>query len=162
MAESPTKIRNGKYGYEFDPYELAGLDRGAKLPSDVLEDIADFVQTKMLETIGGAKSPVNNKPYTGLSKDYRKFKRDFGPAKPNLELQGDMLDALQARIVSSRNSVVLEFESGTQSKKARNHDIGDTLPKRQIFPHAGESLRPGIRQGVRSIINDYLREQDDG
>ena len=164
MAKDKASFERGRYSYEFDPFEMAGLDRDRDLPRDVLEDIADYVQTKMLDKIGAATSPLAGQArFKALSKEYAKFKRDFGPAKPNLELYGDMLDAFEARPISSRNSIKLEFNEREQSLKAENHNEGKTLPARPFFPRSkDEQLKADIRQGVRGIIRDYLAESEDG
>lgn len=151
----------GHLSYTFDPFEGMKLDDDAR--SAAIDEAASLVKEQLLSYIGDAKSPVKGYgAFKGLSKEYQKFKEEHSSsAIPNLELYGDMLDALQVRATDDgRLQIVIE---GHQADKADGHcqltgrESDNPLPLRRFIPHAGhgETLAPAILSAVRHIGQQY-------
>jgi len=69
----------------------------------------------------------------------------------DLFLEGDMLDSIGRRKSKERTSTVfLQMKKGLQTKKAFNHDTGDTLPKREFF---------GLTRDEASSIAESIKEE---
>lgn len=151
--------------YLFDPFEIAGIDRD-KIPKRVqnaiLSDVADYVLESTLSDVGGQKSPVTGRAFPKLSKDYlSQKKKEGGTGIANLELHGDMLDSL---FVKKSGDQLRMSVSASQQAKADGHNnfSGESLiPQRKFIPNAdeGETFRPEIRKGIRSIILGLLEDE---
>jgi len=151
-----------KYGYEFDP--LKGSDVPKKEKPKALEEIAQFVKEQVLSYIGDGKSPVSGGNWKkSLTKEYKKIKGQESSVNfANLELSGDLLDALDV-VVKSNGKLSLEV-SGDQAGKAEGNNIGsygrDPNPKnaRRFIPLSGETLKKQIVDGIKDIIQDYEKD----
>lgn len=78
------------------------------------------------ETVNGGKF----KRYTKKYADFKGVTRD----SVDMFLDGDMLDSIGRRTSKEKSSTVfIQIEKGLQTKKAFNHNTGDTLPKRPFF-----------------------------
>lgn len=124
-------------------------------------EIAEFVVDSILDAVGEAKSPVARGAWkASLSKEYAKFKRGFSSSGiANMELHGDMLDALESVIGS--DSIEVGIFRDKEAIKAYNHNTGDTLPKRQFIPKENQKFKADIEAGIREIMRDYEAEEVD-
>ncbi len=157
-----------KIEYKFDPFELAGIDRSELSKSkvdDVLETVSNYVLESVLSDVGGRRSPVTGDTFKALSPSYKAIKKKKGGTPvANLELDGDMLNAL--KIKKSSGELSLFIPSGKQALKADNHNKfspeskGTPVPARKFIPNESEneSFRPAIIKGIKSIIKDALDE----
>jgi hypothetical protein len=152
--------------YEFDPFELSNSEkpRGASR-RDALNEIADYVKTEVLSYVSEGKSPVKGGEWKrSLSPEYKSIKEKIsGSNFANMELTGDMLDALEAR-VTSRGTIQIGWFGGEQAAKADGHNNfsgNSTLPRRQSIPNAdeGQTFRPDILRGMREIAGEFLPEE---
>jgi len=87
-----------------------------------------------------------------------------GYRTPNLELEGDMLDALTFETTSSGITVGI-FEDSGQADKADGHNNfsgKSKLPLRRFIPKSDEEFKGSINTGVRQILNRYKRADDKG
>ena len=75
-------------------------------------------------------------------------------AVANMELTGDMLDALVA--VDHSRGIEVGFFDSDQAIKAFNHNTGDTVPTRKSIPSPKENFRPAIRDEIREIISEHI------
>lgn len=149
--------------FEFDPFEMVGIDK-EKLPDSVVReamaDIKDYVLEQILLDVADTRSPVTGRPFKGLNKDYAKQKaKEGGTPIANLLLTGDMLDAV--RIKSAGSDKLLLYVSADQSDKADGHNdhSGESkLPTRRFIPleSDGDSFRPEIRAGIKDIIEQKI------
>ena len=152
-----------KVKFDFKPSDFikgVRIKRGKK--EELLNEIADFVETEVLKDIGDQRSPVNGRKFKQLSKDYAKIKKKSGaPPIPNLELEGDMLDSLQ--VLKTTTGLRLTVADSEQGKADGHNNFSgkSRIPERKFIPNAseGETFRPKIRKGIESIIKDY--EADD-
>jgi len=152
-----------KVVYEFDPFEETGLDRPSskKDRSEALKQIADYVRDEILQYVGEGKSPVSGGAWKrSLSPEYKKLKEDLSSAGfANMELHGDMLDALEAKVVG--NKIKVGWFGGEQAAKADGHNnfSGDSeLPTRQSIPKPGESFKRDIVQGMKAIAKEFIED----
>ena len=152
-----------KVVYEFDPFEETGLDKpiSKKDRTKALKEIADYVKDEILQYVGEGNSPVAGVgSFKGLSPEYKKIKKEIsGSVIPNMELYGDMLDALEARVVG--NKIKVGWFGGEQAAKADGHNnfSGDsTLPTRQSIPKPDQSFKRDIVKGMKDIAKEFLDE----
>lgn len=125
----------------------------------IKRDVGEFLIEQILVSVGESKSPLTNERFKPLSKNYRKEKQESGaPGVPNLDLNGDMLSALEFR--ETANGIELGV-FGDQAPKADGHNnfSGKSLiPERRFLPGEGEYFRPGISEQVDNIIADATAE----
>jgi hypothetical protein len=140
---------------EFDLENVPEEDR-----ETALEDVGQFLVDSILDYVGQGKSPVSGKrDFKALSTPYADREKG-GDTLANLDLTGGMLDSLTYKVVGDK--VVVGIFDEDEAIKAYNHNIGDTLPKRQFIPDdaKGESLKSDIQRGISSIISEYVDEDN--
>jgi hypothetical protein len=144
--------------FEFDPFELTRTQVPDQNIDEALSEIADYVKTEILQYVGSGASPVSGGPWKKtLSPEYKKIKEKIsGQAIANLELTGDMLDALEAKVVDGK--IQVGIWDGSQVPKAYNHNVGDTLPQRQFIPEDGQKFKSPIMEGMKEIAESFLEE----
>lgn len=95
------------------------------------------------ETINGGSF----KKYTKAYADFKGVTRD----SVDMFLEGDMLESIGRRKSKEKKSTVfIQMEKGLETKKAYNHNVGDTLPKREFF---------GLTDSEASQIADEIKER---
>lgn len=121
--------------------------------------MGEFVVNEILRSVSEGKSPVSGRgQFKKLNKLYADEEKG-GDRNPNLELDGDMLDALTYKPVSGNNIEVGIFAS-SQVPKADGHNnfSGESkLPTRRFIPEEDESFKKNINQGINRILKDFKR-----
>jgi len=140
-------------------FEIPNIDQvPSSLRSDLVNEVGDYLVQSILDYVGEAKSPVAGGKYKStLSEDYAKYKKN-GDELANLDLNGDMLNALTFKTNASTGKVTVGIFDNDQAIKSYNHNKGDTLPKRQFIPDEDQLLKAEIIRGVKRIIQDYLED----
>ena len=149
-----------KANFKFDPFKLAGV----RAPTNraerrrALEEMRDFIRDSILDHVGDSKSPVRGGPWkTSLTSGYKKVKDDFSSVlKANLELRGDLLDALEVRIEGNQlNAGVFDRN---EVGKAEGNNIGSygksrgsVAKARRFIPLRGETWNREITEGIKDI-----------
>jgi hypothetical protein len=128
----------------------------------VKRDVGDYLVEQIYKTTSAANSPVSGESFPPLSKEYAKEKqRQGGSGKPDLTLQGDMLDALEASPTADGVEVGIY---GDQAWKADGHlkfsGEENGIPKRRFLPGEGQQFTSDIQGEVEKIIADNLLEAD--
>ena len=133
----------------------------------VKKEIGDFVVNEILFNLGDGKSPVANRgKFKKLNKDYAKDEKG-GDTNPNLELDGDMLDALTSQ---NRKGDIIEvgiFKAKEQGKADGHNNFSgkSKLPTRRFIPSERENFKRSIDKGIKQIISDNKQirqpEQDE-
>lgn len=106
-------------------------------------------------------SPVGNRgQFKKLNKEYAKEQKG-GNTTANLELDGDMLDAL---VSQNRRGSEIEFGifKSKQVGKADGHNnfSGDSkLPTRRFIPDEDENLKRDIEQKIKATIAEFQETQ---
>lgn len=128
--------------------------------ADVLDEVADALVEGALDMIGEGRSPVYGTKWKGLSKIYKRRKLEEG-GKPiaNLELSGDLLDALEAKVRRVGPIGVVEYGIFDQDQvdKADGHNNlsgNSSLPLRRFVPGPGEGFADRIQSRVDQIVAD--------
>lgn len=94
---------------------------------------------------------VGGSTFTQYSKEYADLK-GVSRSSVDLFLEGDMLDGIGRRKSKERaNTVFIQMKKGLETKKGYNHDVGDTLPKREFF---------GITKKEAKDIADQVKEAE--
>lgn len=156
MAEST--YNSGLLQYVIDPFEIAGVRPASSSDRKAaLEEVADYLKESVLSMVGGGTSPVSgHRNFKQLNREYAE-KEKGGDRTPNLELFGDMLDALDTRVFLKDEQVAL-YISGDEAEKADGHChiVGDgLLPVRRFIPDAKEKFKADILAGIKSIVRSY-------
>lgn len=138
------------YELELDLSDIPRSDRKA-----ALSDIGEFIRDSILDYVGEGKSPVSGQgSFKKLNKSYADNEK-AGDRLANLDLNGDMLDALTFKTNANSGTVKVGIFKKSEAIKAYNHNVGDTLPKRQFIPDEKQNFKEEIRRGIRRIIDDY-------
>lgn len=152
-----------RVAFEFDPFEVLGISppKNKSDRDEALERVAELVQTSVLEYVGEAKSPVKGGPWKrSLSPAYKKIKaEESGSTVANMELTGDMLDALEVvRKRGTKLSLQIEGEEAPKADGHNNHSGDSPLPERRFIPKGRETLRDDIWRDVKRILQEYEDE----
>lgn len=126
---------------------------------DIADEVGNYLIEKILEDCSEGRSSVTGSLWSGLNKKYKKIKAETsGSGKANLELFGDMLDALEFQI--SGNVLEVGIFDHDQALKADNHckfsndSLSTPLPRRAFIPRKDENFRRGIMDEIAEIIAD--------
>lgn len=158
----------GKVVFEFDPFELLGLDAPkGRTKREALEEIAEYTKDELLQFYGEGKSPASGGEWKKtLSPKYKEIKKEISSSGiANMELSGDMLDALDWQI--SGGKIRIGWFDSTEAAKAEGHQTGyaghPTIkngPKRQLLPDQGGNFKPTIRSGMKAIAKEFMPDED--
>lgn len=139
---------------DFDKYD-AKLTASEK--KEVKNLIREYVEGEIFSMVSNSNSPVAGEgKFPKLNKKYADREKN-GDREANLDLTGSMLDALKSRNTS--DGIVFEITKAKEIPKAYNHNVGDTLPKRQFLPNEGETFKKSILTGIDGIIEDFINEK---
>jgi hypothetical protein len=123
----------------------------------VKRDIGEFIVNEMLLKLSDGKSPVAGEKFNKLSDKYASEEKG-GDTTPNLELEGDMLDALGFKSTKGSDELVIGILDEKQWGKADGHNkFGKTnnkqIPKRRFIPLKSGKFEKSIMNGVKQIIS---------
>jgi hypothetical protein len=135
--------------YTFDP-DLEGVPDSDK--DAALNDIGEFIIDSILEYVSQSKTPVAGGSFQ--KKLSSKYAEREGKTNANLDLNGDMLNSLGFEI--DGESLKILIKDNDQVPKSYNHNVGDTLPRRQFIPDDDQTFKSDILRGVGRIIQEYL------
>lgn len=142
--------------------DLGIADLPEPIKARVRQDVGEYLKEQIISSAGQAKSPVTGAAFEPLSPTYKKKKKDEGlPGKPNLEFEGDLLDALDFQ--DTKDGIELGW-FGDQAGKADGHNNlsgKSDLPERRLIPDAGESFTDRIQSGAEKIVADAIADAVD-
>lgn len=152
-------ITKSEVSYLLDVDLPEGLTKSER--DELLAEIGDYTVTSMLDYIGEGKSPVDGRSFKKLSEKYADREKG-GSRVSNLELDGDMLDALEFEISKGKLKVGIFDED--QAIKAYGHQTGfeghpwleGKAPARRILPEKGEEFVGRIKSGIDDIIEEFM------
>lgn len=103
-------------------------------------------------------SPVKGEgKFKSLSKDYKKIKQKVaGNKKANLKLYGNLDESMELEADDSSFTISIRPDN---AGKAYNHNVGDTLPKRQFLPDDanGETFKRNVVSKIKQEIKKYKK-----
>ncbi len=143
------------------PRSIRGEDRKA-----LLDTIGEFLVAEIIQSVEAGVSPVQGQgEFKELSKPYADREKN-GDVKANLDLNGDMLNALTYKVLST-NTIEVGIFDKDQAKKSYAHNTGykghPTLArkglKRQFIPDEKQKFDKTIRDGIDEIIQEVLDGQ---
>ena len=109
---------------------------------------------QVLLSVNSEQSPVEGEKWPKLSKEYKKKKlEELGSGRADLELTGDMLDALTFK--NTKEGIQIGF-FGDQAWKADGHlkfsGLQNNCPKRRVLPGKGQDFDSKIQSGIDDIL----------
>jgi hypothetical protein len=112
---------------------LSKLKKNIKNPKRFLNTLGSELTADIITRTQNGKDykGIDFKDYTPASKIMR-ADAGFSPNLVNLTQSSDMLNALSSKI-SKKNELTLYFSTGEQLRKAKKHQTGDGVRKRQFF-----------------------------
>ena len=150
-----------------DLVDVSKLDTSQK--SIIKKEIGEFIIDKILLDVAKAKSPVTGEGWDSLSKEYRKEKVKKGSSgRANLELSGDMLDALKMKEYNRGIEVgIFDYD---QAQKSDNHNKFSAksrrtgVPERQFIPRKGQMLKEKIMKDTvklaKNLVKDAIKDDE--
>ena len=141
------------------------------IPKDKIKqatkEAADVLLNEIIRYIDGGNSPVQGeKKFKRLEPDYAKREKG-GVQLPNLQLEGDLLEALKAR--PKPNGVIEVGVKGDQAPKADGHNqlsqeakqwaAKTGFPKRRFIPDETQTFKRSIMAKINSVLDDYRVEE---
>ena len=134
-------------------------DLKARERKQLLEEIGEYIKIAMLDLIGDQRSPVTGQEWKQLSKNYAAKK---GSKEANMDLNGDMLDALDYKVV--KDELYVGWFDSDQAVKAYGHTTGmkdhpwleGVTPKRKLIPNEKENFTAEILSGIESVVKEFL------
>ena len=136
-----------------------GLDFSGK--KKLREKIGELFIERIRERTAKSKD-INGKPLKApYSKAYKKSKefKKYGKTNTvNMKLKGNMLDSISTRSKDA-NTIELYVPKGENNKKAFNHIVGDTLPKRDFFGVSKGEIR-SVGKAIKRELNDVKEETE--
>ena len=126
--------------------------------SSVKNQIGEFIINESLRMISSGRSPVKGIEFAKLNAEYAQREKG-GDRTPNLELEGDLLDAYTFRS-DNRLDEFIEigvFEGSGEVPKAdghNNHSGDSDLPVRRFVPLEKEEYKQPIVNGIKQIIRE--------
>jgi hypothetical protein len=150
--------------FVFDPLEGMQVKRGKK--TEALKEIAEFIHSEILSFVGDGRSPVEGEGWKKqLNKNYAIAKSKVsGSSVANMELHGDMLDALRVRVFN-KNKLAVEM-IGKQAEKADGHNKltgrRNKNPRRRFIPGEKQRFKKDIMEGIEGIVEEFEEFEDDG
>lgn len=133
-----------------------------EIKEEALEEVGRYVATEIALIVGDGNSPVEGHgAFKRLTEDYANEEKG-GDRSPNLELEGEMMRALDWRV--EMDEIKIGFFDKEQAIKAYGHNTGmkghpwldGVAPVRRIIPDKGENFNKDILSGVGDIIDSYI------
>jgi len=127
----------------------------------VKEDVGNYLVEAILTEVSKGNSPVKGGAWKKtLSPSYKKVKSKYSSKLiANMELTGDMLDALEFKVTRSGVEVGIFDPSQVPKADGHNNFSGDSkLPERRFIPDESQKFKSDIVNEVASIITNYVKD----
>lgn len=154
-------ITKGKISYtlnlkdEFDKNGIKDTDKKDTL----LKAAGSLILSEVVQYLDKGVTPVSKGSYKkSISPEYKKVKTKKG-GKPlaDMQLTDNMLNSIEFRNSGNKLTIGIvgtDKDTKTSKLKAYNHNVGDTLPKRQWLPDDSkdEKFKRSIIKKVKDLI----------
>lgn len=130
--------------------------KSARVQSEIGETVISEMKKSLKVGVSPVKGERRLEPYVNPKSYPGKLK----PRSPvNLELSGDMLDALDYKVSDGR--VTVGIFDGKEAVKARAHNDGEgNMPRRHFMPtDKGDELNVTISQKVRDLFAKIMNRK---
>ena len=132
-----------------------------------MNDIGEYILSEILDYVASGVSPVTGKEFKGLTTPYADAEKG-GDTTANLDLNGDMMRALEVRVEADKISVGI-FEDEDQAIKLYGHNTGfkghpwldGKAPQRKVIPDKKEAFAGDIMTGINDLIEEYMSGRKD-
>lgn len=137
--------------------DLSGLSKAEK--TEVLEIIGETIIDQILLSCADETSPVDGRQFKPLSRKYAILKKaETGSTDANLDLNGEMLNALDYNVSGSKIEIGV-FGSDAPKADGHNNFSGKSkIPTRQFLPREGQDFTSHINSIVEDTINTYIAD----
>jgi len=122
----------------------------------VKDEIGEFIIEEILLRVNDGKSPLKGTPrWNSLNSEYAKDEKG-GNKTPNLELDGDLLDALTWKRGKGGELEIGIFKKSETGKADghNNHTGKSKLPLRRFIPDENDHFYKKITDGIKEIISE--------
>tara|TARA_R110002096_G_scaffold54460_2_gene140477 strand:- start:101 stop:679 length:579 start_codon:yes stop_codon:yes gene_type:complete len=144
-AKGNLKVSLSELSQEINLKDYLGRKPTASEKKHFADLVVDTIQNRTLDT-----HDINGKKFKKYSKEYADFK---GVTRDSVDLflDGDMLENIGRRKSKEKSgSVFIQMKKGLQTKKGYNHNVGDTLAKREFF---------GVTDAEAKKISSEIRDK---
>lgn len=129
--------------------------------SDLKKQVGDYLVEAILKNVSEGKSPVQGGGWTRkISTPYKKIKSKYSSKLyANMELHGDMLDALKYE--PTEDGIEIGIFDETQVPKADGHNNfsgKSKLPERRFIPKEDQKFKKDILQEVATILTNFTEK----
>lgn len=132
MSFQKPLLTKKKVSQKFNLKELFGVSFSGR--PDLREEIGQALMDVILDRTAKGKAIGGKKDLQRYSKSYSSsdtFKAHGKSGKVNMELTGRMMDSIVLK--TKANEIEIVVGKGVDTLKSYNHNVGDTLPKRDFF-----------------------------
>jgi hypothetical protein len=152
MARNKSEV---SYDFKIDFGDI----ENEKIREQIKKEVGDFLIEETLKQVGEGKTPISGGTYN--KKLTSKYAKEKGTNLSNMELDGDLLDALTYEITSNGVKIII---SGDQAIKAFAHHTSyrghPTIKdrekyKREFIPNKDQSYKKDILKEVEAIVEGY-------
>jgi hypothetical protein len=122
--------------------------------SSVATQVGELLVDEILRKVSTGTSPVEGRcRFKILNKEYAEDEK-FGNRTPNLDLEGDMLNALDYRVTGNTKLEVGIFKSSEVPKAdGHNNFSGQSkLPERRFIPDDSEAFKKDIQGRIKQLV----------
>lgn len=134
------------------------------IAADIRKDVGQYLVDAVLDRVGSGVSPVDGHgKWEQLSEPYAEREKG-GRRLANLDLTGDMLNALKFK--AADDGVEIGIWDAEEAQKSFGHNSGfkghpileGKAPMRRFIPDEDEEFDPAIQVGIREIVNQRVEE----
>lgn len=152
-AINPPKYSKKEVSQRFNLKELLGYE-----PSEEQKRLFyELAVDRMVERTLRGKD-INNEDFTPYSPEYAD-RKGVSVNSVDMTLTGEMLSSFEES-QKQKNVVKIKLAEGDETLKGFNHNVGDTLPKRQFFGLLDERSINSIKKEVDRAKRQERQEEE--
>ena len=129
--------------------------------TDLKNEIAELIVDEIKINLAKGESPVSGEAFKSLSKKYADKEKN-GNREPNLNLEGDLWDSIEAKFDGNRLLVGVFDKKEVPKADGHNNFSGESrLPKRRFIPDEDQSFKPSIMRKINILIDERRETEQD-
>lgn len=131
-----------------------GLNKTQK--REVLDQVGELLVEQVLQSVADSKSPIDGSKFAKLSKEYAEKKlAETGSKEPNLDLHGDMMQALDFKVKGDDITLGVFGEDAPKADGHNNFSGKSRMKERRFLPAEGQLFEDSILSLVKETIESY-------